>query len=111
MGSHLCKNRKGGPATNGGSSNNSGWILDCMRSHEQQHVNDMTKPLPCGGKNNPCAGQPNGPLGVPTDQAATLECAAYRAELQCLLPAGNDRSIQARRTFIQKQIANFCGGK
>ena len=93
------------------SGSYSGWILDCMRSHEQQHVNDMTKPLPCGAKNNPCEGQPNGPLGVPSGEAAQLECAAYRVELQCLVPAGSDKSTQARRSFVQKQIARYCGGQ
>jgi len=89
---------------NGGSY--SGWVSDCMRTHEKKHVADMT----CGGK-KPCDGQPDGPLGVPSDEKATLECAAYQAELQCLLPAPRDKEIEDRRAFIKKQIANYCGGK
>jgi hypothetical protein len=88
---------------NGGSSNYSGWILDCMRQHEQQHVKDLT----CGGK-NPCQGQPNQPLTVP--DASALECAAYQAQLQCMLPAPKTKEIDDMRAFIKKQIAKYCGG-
>jgi hypothetical protein len=41
----------------------------------------------------------------------TLECAAYRAELQCLAPAPKTKEIDDRRAFIKKQIQNYCGGK
>jgi len=89
------------------SAYNNGWIKDCMRQHEQQHVKDLT----CGGK-NPCQGQPDGPLQVPPAEKNSLECAAYRKELECLAPApGNSKEISDRRKFIQKQIANYCGGK
>jgi RHS repeat-associated protein len=91
---------------NKAGGNYSGWVSDCMRQHEQQHVKDLT----CGGK-KPCEGQPDGPLQVPSDEKATLECAAYRAELQCLVPAPKTKEIDDRRAFIQKQIQNYCGGK
>lgn len=89
-----------------GSGGQSGWILDCMRKHEQKHVSDMT----CGGK-NPCKDQPDGPLGVDPDVKAELECAAYRKELECMLPAGMTKEVQDRRKFIQKQIDNYCRAK
>lgn len=79
---------------------------DCMRDHEQQHVKDLT----CGGK-KPCEGQPDGPLLVQPAEKASLECAAYRAELHCLAPAPKTKEIDDRRAFIQKQIQNYCGGK
>jgi RHS repeat-associated protein len=88
---------------NGGSSNYSGWILDCMRQHEQQHVKDLT----CGGK-NPCQGHSDAPLTVP--DATALECAAYQAQLQCMLPAPKTKEIDDMRAFIKKQIAKYCGG-
>jgi RHS repeat-associated protein len=91
---------------NAGSYMN-GWVLDCMRRHEQQHVSDMT----CGGK-NPCAGKPDGPALVDDDEKKSLECAAYRKELECLVPApGNTKEINDRRKFIQKQINTYCGTK
>jgi RHS repeat-associated protein len=100
---------QGGKITicNKSGSSYSGWVSDCMRQHEQQHINDMT----CGGTKNPCEGQPDQPLLVPSDEKSTLECAAYRAELQCLAPAPKTKEIDDRRTFIQKQIQNYCGGK
>jgi RHS repeat-associated protein len=82
----------------------SGWVLDCMRQHEQQHVKDMT----CDGK-TPCKGQPDGPLQVPSSMKSQLECAAYRRELECMLPAPNTKEIQDRRNYIKQQIANYCG--
>jgi RHS repeat-associated protein len=89
----------------GGYSN--GWILDCMRQHEKQHIKDMT----CGGK-TPCKDQPDGPVQVPQSTARELECAAYRIELECLLPApGSTKEVGDRRKFVQKQIDNYCGGK
>ncbi|MGB2662728.1 MAG: RHS repeat-associated core domain-containing protein [Candidatus Acidiferrum sp.] len=84
-----------------------GWVLDCMRQHEKQHIKDMT----CGGK-TPCKDQPDGPIQVPQSTARELECAAYRKELECLAPApGNTKEIGDRKKFIQKQIDNYCGGK
>lgn len=83
----------------------SGWVLDCMREHEKQHVADMT----CGGK-NPCKDRPDGAVPVDPDEKKTLECSAYRKELECLLPAGNTKEIQDRRNFVKKQIGNYCGG-
>jgi RHS repeat-associated protein len=88
-----------------GSGGQSGWVLDCMRAHEQQHIKDFT----CGGA-NPCQGKPNGPLGVTPGEKSKVECAAYKAELQCLLPAPMTKEIGNRRNFIQKQIKNYCGG-
>jgi RHS repeat-associated protein len=84
----------------------SGWVADCMRQHEQQHIKDLT----CGGE-NPCEGQPNGPLLIPTSEASQTECNAYRKELECLRPAPFTKEIQDRRKFIQKQIDNYCGGR
>jgi RHS repeat-associated protein len=84
-----------------------GWVLDCMRQHEKQHIKDMT----CGGK-TPCKDQPDGPIQVPQSTARELECAAYRKELECLAPApGNTKEIGDRKKFVQKQIDNYCGGK
>ena len=90
---------------NAGNYSN-GWVLDCMRQHEKKHVGDLT----CGGK-NPCKDQPDGPLFVDDNEKRSLECAAYRKELECLIPAGNTKEIQDRRKFIQKQIDNYCGAK
>jgi RHS repeat-associated protein len=84
----------------------SGWVSDCMREHEQQHVKDLT----CDGK-TPCDGQPDAPLLVNPTEKATLECAAYRDELKCLSSAPMSPQINDRRAFIRKQIANYCGGK
>ncbi len=83
----------------------SGWVSDCMRRHEQQHMNDMTG---CG--QNPCDGKPDGPLTVSTTEKSRLECSAYRAELKCLEPAPRTKEIEDRRMFIRKQITRYCGG-
>jgi RHS repeat-associated protein len=87
------------------SSAFSGWVLDCMRSHENKHVKDL-----CAGGKNPCKGKPDGKLLVPTSTADQLECAAYRLELDCLIPAPMTKEIQDRRHYIQTQIKSYCGG-
>jgi RHS repeat-associated protein len=89
---------------NGGAY--SGWVSDCMRRHEQQHVSELT----CGGK-NPCNGQPDGPLGVSPMEKSKLECSAYQVELECLVPAPMTKEIQDRRRYVQEQIAAYCGGR
>ena len=86
-------------------SYSTGWVLDCMRQHEKQHVQDLT----CGGK-NPCEGRADGPITIGADEKKTVECSAYRKELECLRPAGLTKDIQDRRKFIQTQIDNYCGG-
>jgi len=82
----------------------SGWMSDCMRDHEKQHVTEM-----CSGGAQPCAGQPDGQLGVPASQKAQLECSAYLGEFKCLSAAPKTKEIQDRRIFITKQVLSFCG--
>jgi RHS repeat-associated protein len=83
----------------------SGWVLDCMRSHERRHIKDLT----CGGE-NPCKGREDGPFRVTLEKSSELECAAYRGELECLIPAPRSKEIEDRRSHIRKQIGNYCGG-
>ena len=76
-----------------------------MREHEKQHVKDLT----CGGK-NPCEGHSDGPLLVDATTADKLECAAYKKQLECMVPAPRgDKQIDDTRNFIKKQIAKYCG--
>jgi hypothetical protein len=84
----------------------SGWVSDCMRAHERRHVDDLT----CEVK-KPCSGQPDGPLRVSSSEKSTLECAVYKAELQCLAPAPRSPEIENRRRYVQEQIGKFCGGR
>jgi RHS repeat-associated protein len=90
---------------NSGAYDN-GWILDCMREHEKQHIKDLT----CGGK-NPCKGHTNGPLLVDPDTSRKLECAAYRRQLECMLPAPRTKENEDMRGFIKKQIIKYCGAQ
>jgi hypothetical protein len=48
--------------------------------------------------------------GPPASTKAQLECAAYKAQLECLIPAPYTKEIQSERKHIQDQIKNYCGG-
>jgi RHS repeat-associated protein len=101
-----CKGGEVSVCDNNSGAYGIGAVLDCMKKHEQKHVQDIT----CGGA-NPCRGRPNGPLALPSKEAATLECAAYRQELECLNAEPNTKDLLDRRKYVQKQIANYCPAK